>query len=103
MLQEIRDKEYEMEEEKSLDYQNDNDISIAERVELGDEEEENEVFRYDANLKVIRTIDERIPREYKKNAVEFWKNKAKNITRSKTKILESIFIMSITTMRNSNK
>nr|XP_012230957.1 PREDICTED: uncharacterized protein LOC105677132 [Linepithema humile] len=72
MLKEMRDERYEMEVEESLDYENDNDIPTAEQFELGDEEEEGELL--DANPKVICTTDERIPYEYKKNAVEFWKS-----------------------------
>ena len=74
MLQEMRDKIYDMEEEESLDYQNDNDIPTAQQVELGDEEEEDEVFRYEAIPPFICTTDTRIPYEYKKDAVDFWKS-----------------------------
>lgn len=66
MLQEMRNEGYEMEEEESLAYQNDNDIPTAEQVELQDKEEEDEEFKYDKNPKVICTTDERIPYEYKK-------------------------------------
>jgi hypothetical protein len=73
MLQEMRNEGYEMEEEEPLAYQNDNDIPTAEQVELH-EEEEDEEFRYDKNPKVICTTDARIPYEYKKIAVEYWKS-----------------------------
>jgi len=72
MLQEMRDERCDIEEEISLDYDNDNDISEAEQVELQDVEHEDE--EYILTPKFVCTTDERIPHEYRKQAVEYWKS-----------------------------
>jgi len=87
MLQEMRNEEYEMEEEESLAHQNNNDISTAEQVELGDKEKEDKVFRYNANSKVICITEYmNVFRMNTKKSNRILENKAKNIRRSKTEI-----------------
>jgi len=72
MLQEMRDERCDIEEEISLDYDNDNDIIEAEQVELQYVEHEDE--EYILTPKFVCTTDERISHEYRKQAVEYWKS-----------------------------
>jgi len=76
MLQEMRDERCDISSmtyiQISLNYDNNNDISEAEQVELQDVEHEDE--EYILTSKFVCTIDERIPQEYRKQAVEYWKS-----------------------------
>lgn len=54
MLKEMRDERYKMEVEESLDYENDNDIPTAEQFELGDKEEEGELWTQILKLYVLQ-------------------------------------------------
>ena len=86
MLQEMhRNERYEMEEEESLDYLNDNDIPTAEQIELENDEKEGE--EYDDYPKEVCTTDERISYEYKRNAIEYWKS---GILKKRSRTLESV-------------
>ncbi|XP_026828431.1 uncharacterized protein LOC113562649 [Ooceraea biroi] len=81
MLQKMYEDKYEIEEEDSLDFENSFDIPETEPV-AEKEENENEI----TYVKEMICVNDDIPIEYKRNAVEFWKP----VNSIKTKPLESV-------------
>lgn len=73
MLQEMYEDRCEIEEEESLDFENSFDIPEVEVV-TDNENDENEEDT-NCNVKEIECINDQIPFEYKKCAVDFWINK----------------------------